>query len=248
MIYADTDVGFIASTYPYNGKIRDFGLVSATVEALGDHPGGPRVGALVGDLDEVDYYTGVFGCFATGRVTATGQNSNAGGLVGWLSDGIISRSWANVAVTGSDNSLVGGLVGNNYYVGGIVDSYATGSATGGNGATVGGLVGGVLADSAFNTYVWNSYASGSVTGGNNAVVGGLVGAAAYYNQGENFIQESYSTGAVLGGTASTTGGSIGSYASTKNDILDAYWDLDTSGITDPGQGAGNVANERELLA
>ncbi len=92
---ADTDVGFIASTYPYNGKIRDFGLVSATVEALGDHPGGcRRVGALLGDLDEVDYYTGVFRLFRYGarhRYRTEFQR----GWIGWLVVG-----WNNFAVVG----------------------------------------------------------------------------------------------------------------------------------------------------
>ena len=39
------------------------------------------------------------------------------------------------------------------------------------------------------------------------------------------------------------GGLFGSDTSHTGNILDAYWDLDTSGISNPHQGAGNVPDD-----
>ena len=48
------------------------------------------------------------------------------------------------------------------------------------------------------------------------------------------------TGAPSG--AKNTGGSVGAIGPNSNPVTDVYWDLDTSGISDPSQGAGNSAN------
>jgi hypothetical protein len=57
------------------------------------------------------------------------------------------------------------------------------------------------------------------------------------------ISSSYATGEV-NGTSGYTGGLIGfeTYGGGSN-VKKAYWDMTTSGISDPSQGAGNVAND-----
>jgi hypothetical protein len=85
----------------------------------------------------------------------------------------------------------------------------------------------------------DSYATGAVAGNGGADVGGLVGG----DGASANISLSYSTGSVSGGTGSYVGGLIGFDTSQAGSITDAYWDTDTSGITNPSQGAGNIAND-----
>jgi hypothetical protein len=56
------------------------------------------------------------------------------------------------------------------------------------------------------------------------------------------IVASYSTSAVSGVSGTTVGGFIGEDLA-QTGTTNAYWDLDTSGISDPAKGAGNVAND-----
>jgi len=118
--------------------------------------------------------TGFIGTLSGGQITNLGlENINVtgasftGGLVGFLSSGTVSDSYASGSVTGTD--YTGGLVGYQYY-GEVSDSYASGSVTGND--STGGLVG--YQDS--GSTVSKSYASGSVTG--TTEVGGLVGLGA----------------------------------------------------------------------
>jgi len=152
--------------------------------------------------------------YATGAT----NGSSAGGLVG-QNYGDISSSYAKGNVSGL---VGGGLVGFNS--GAVTDSYALGNAKGG---VSGGLIG-----EASGT-ISNSYAMGNVTGSNDA--GGLVG-----DNGAT-ISFSYSTGTVTG--AATIGGLIGDDEAQPGSITDSYWDTDTSGIMNLGQGAGNIAND-----
>jgi hypothetical protein len=164
----------------------------------------------------------------------------AGGLAG-INGGTINESYATGKTTmsggGRSENQAGGLVGANYGL--IQMSYATGNVVGGNafldgGIVVGGLVGG--GDGA----IISSYATGGVTVGTNSWAGGLAGLCGGDGCTMSF---SYSTGAVAGGTGSSVGGLIGYDASQAGSLTDAYWDTDTSGITDPSQGAGNIAND-----
>ena len=52
----------------------------------------------------------------------------------------------------------------------------------------------------------------------------------------------YSTAAV---GAVSAGGLVGE--DNSGTFADAYWDLDTSGISDPSKGAGNIANDPGML-
>jgi hypothetical protein len=108
--------------------------------------------------------------------------------------------------------------------------------SGGDGTTVGGLIGLNLSGS-----ISNSYAAGGVSGGNNAVAGGLIGVQAG-NDPAPVLTGSYSTGAVNSGSGTTVGGLIGQDVA-GSEITAAYWDLDTSGIGNPHQGAGNIPDD-----
>jgi hypothetical protein len=140
--------------------------------------------------------------------------------------GIITLSHASGAVSGNGN--VGGLIGVAGLLGAnapIDQSFATGPVSGtGN---VGGLAGWVPSGGS----VAHSYSIGtaSATGGSN--VGGLIGEAGAY------ATQSYSTGAVTGTGGGNVGGFVGDDLSSSLSV--DYWDFDTSGITNPHQGAGN---------
>jgi len=112
----------------------------------------------------------------------------------------------------------GGLVGSN--TGYLQTSYATGAVSGNN--NTGGLVG------SNHGNISNTYSTGSVAG--NA---GMAGGVAGFNAGT--ISASYSTGAVTG-EQGYTGGFVGD--DPLEQVTFGYWDTDTSGISDPEQGAG----------
>jgi filamentous hemagglutinin family protein len=210
----------------YAGGLVGYFLV-ATIEnsyATGTVIAGSNVsiGGLVG------YSEGSIGdSYATGAVTDRGASAYVGGLVGWNEEGIISNSYASGAVTGGLNADIGGLAG----IGGTIDtSYATGAVSGGANAAVGGLAG-------YDGTIDDSYATGGVSGGHDAFVGGLVGKCAC-----GAVSYSYATGAVGGRAGATLGGLVG-FDSGESSYTDDYWDMTTSGITNPSQGAGNIVND-----
>ena len=131
-----------------------------------------RIGGLVGDGQN----SIIEDSRSSATVSAMGSSGRAGGLVGELqgtgSEGgvksVVRRSYATGTVS-SDQSRVGGLVGNLYEQSTVpalvVASYATGQVSGSS--NVGGLVG------RSNGEVRASYATGAVNGNNKT--GGLVG-------------------------------------------------------------------------
>jgi len=224
--------------------------VYATGRILGGN--GSFIGGLVGK----DVFSGISNSHAAVDVSggdgAAGGNDGTtavGGLVGYYAGdsdgGEITQSYSTGTVSGGNNALVGGLVGYDNgaclpFVCRIVQSYATGAVSGGESASIGGLVG-------ENAGAWiiNSYATGAVTGTDDAKAGGLIG---WNTDGDDggpvspTVSYSYSTGAVMAGSGSQIGGLIGNdTADTENTSI--FWDLDTSGIGDPSQGAGNIAND-----
>jgi hypothetical protein len=239
-ISSDDDNGFVglfgefvfSATPPV---MRDIGLLNITVVGQGSFQ---SVGTLVG------YNNGVIeNCFAEGSVLSTKSAVSVGGLVGSNDDGTIENSFADVTVSSPNGQAVGGLVG---WMDGFEDefgivreSYSLGTVTGGDSALVGGLIGknwgGVISD---------SYAVGSATGGANALVGGLVGGNIDNQNGQSIpaVSASYSIGSVSGGSGAIVGGLIGQDAADSQ-IADTYWDMDTSGISDPHLGAGNIADD-----
>ncbi|GAC1377449.1 MAG: hypothetical protein NVS3B3_18820 [Aquirhabdus sp.] len=160
-----------------------------------------NVGALAGH--NLGKLTNVY---ATGSVSATGNYSLVGGLVGFNDGGTIINAHATGNVNGAIPFVAaGGLVGINLNGGIITNSYATGSVSGKNGFSGGmNLLGGLVGVNYGS--ITNSYATGSVTGGDFAYLGGLVGAN-FTTNGK--ITNSYATGAVTGGNSSYVGGLIG---------------------------------------
>jgi hypothetical protein len=90
--------------------------------------------------------------------------------------------------------------------------------------------------------IMNSYASGTVAGGSSSFVGGLVGTNSNSDGSATMIASSYASGQLSGGGDAAIGGLIGQDLAQTGNGSD-YWDLDTSGVSDPSQGAGNVAND-----
>jgi hypothetical protein len=187
---------------------------------------------------------------ATGSVTG-GNNSEVGGLVG-RNEGSIVQSFATGAVSTGDTvkndanfSMAGGLVGSNEIS--ISQCYATGSASAGSGVRhpanhtwAGGLAGNSPG------WIWQSYATGSASVGDQGYVGGIAGAGPLgLNVETTGIAQSYSTGAVSVTTGtSLIGGFLGDDTGTRSGPSAAtYWNLDTSGVSDPSKGAGNIAND-----
>lgn len=145
-----------------------------------------------------------------------------GGLVGWAS-GYISNCSATGTVSGG---LTGGLVGNGEVV--VANSYASGNVTGAGGG--GGLIGGTDGG---DTHIYDSYATGSVA--SHGFSGGFVGLKV------GTFDHIYSIGAVSATGSSPPGGLIGydDYGTTAA----GFWDLDTSGVSNTADGAGNIAND-----
>jgi hypothetical protein len=232
-----------------DGVVRDIGMANVTV--IGGVAG--RGGALVGENEGT-----ILNSLASGAVTL-GKRAYAGGLVG-LNFNDIDRCHANVFTTGGSRSIVGGLVGFNVGAHGTINrSSSAGNVVAQTGAIAGGLAG------ATTGRIWESFATGNTMGGDKAIVGGLTG----YNAGGNFgrIIASYETGSVAATTNSAVGGLAGfssgtileSYSTgmvsgkTKGGFLGydgadrgnftSYWDRDSSGIRNPGRGAGNIVND-----
>jgi hypothetical protein len=153
------------------------------------------------------------------------RGDSVGGVAGY-SDGTIARCSSSGAVTAK--STAGGIVGIAF--GGSIDSsFATGNVQAARNA------GGVAGQSKALTLT-NAYATGSatVTGAKGNRAGGLIGLDS------GVIRESWSSGAVAGGSANHIGGVAGVVSKATSTAV--YWDLDTSGISDPSKGAGNEAN------
>lgn len=222
-----------------SGTVRDIGLLNASVTGTNSEQ---CVGTLVGTTG---VFSKVLNSYASGNVQAIGANSLAGGLVCHNVMGTIARSRAAVSVSVNGANIAGGLVAlNETFCDGIChgmidESFSAGAITGGDSTVAGGLVG-----RNFGGFVFDCYAIGPVHVGTNAFAGGLVGSNEN-NPGEGsdpVIATSYSTGAVSGDAGATLGGLVGQDLAAPG-ITDAYWDFVTSGITDPSQGAGNVAND-----
>lgn len=194
------------------------------------------VGALVGKNAGT-----IFRSYASGNISAPGS-LNAGGLVGYNAPvGEIDECSTHIDVrvgSGQINTNAGGLVGQNE--GTVKESYATGNVeTGGRWAK---LAGGLIGEN-FGP-VSNSYATGNASG-SNGYAGGLI---AINNSAK--ISSSYSIGVptLRQKEYGVVGGFVGydSWVLGNSDISDSYWDTTTSGITDPGQGAGIPSNDPGL--
>jgi hypothetical protein len=234
----------------YMSEVENLRLSDITI--VSRRTGGSQAGALAGALSGV-----VRNVSTSGRVSAGGA---AGGLIG-ASSGSIIHSSSTCTVSGGEP---GGLVGDDN--GSIATSYASGSVTGGPSAYAGGLVGfaaGDVIDRSFaigavtagkqsdagglvgfhgGGQIQNSYALSSVTAKASSSVGGLVGVTP--GGGLLTVQTSYSVGAITSG--GYAGGVVGYDGGDNFD--DTYWDLDSSGVSDPGQGQATFPTTLESRA
>ena len=246
--------GHVSGIYPVGGLVgrsEDSEIINSSFEGYisGSSETGGLVGLNIGTVNN---------CGFDGEVLGTGQG--AGGLVGG-NYGTIINCTACAIVTGE--MWVGGLSGSNI-MGKINDSYSTGCVLGNQ--EVGGLIGGnkgsiencfTTSDVSGATYVGgfagqnglhyggcivtrgqihNCYAKGSVIG--DANVGGLVG----YNDRWGTIYNCYATGSVLGIT--DIGGLTGQ--NNQGDIINSFWDTETSGLLISADGTGKTTAEMQM--
>jgi hypothetical protein len=194
----------------------------------GSISGSNGVGGLIGEAFE----TALSWSHSTADVTSSG--AYVGGLVGntytSTGKGFVDHTFATGTIVEMGGLVAGGLIGGSVVP--VRNSFATGAVRDTDGSRIGGLIGEA---GGFST-VSNSYAMGTVTGGANSKTGGLIG------NGGPGAKASYSAGDVSAGGGSSVGGFIGSYDSIVGTYKADCWDLDTSGISDPAQGAGNLPN------
>lgn len=157
-------------------------------------------------------------------VTSFAKNGVVGGLVGYVNDASITKSYATGSVSG--HMLIGGLVGT-LPTGSITQSYATGNVTlsiyDGSSLQLGGLIGSIGASpysSSYSVSITDCYATGNVNtyGGAGAYIGGLIGYI--YNMNHPKVSNSFATGNVAG--ASYVGGLIGYSDAPMFEIDNSY--------------------------
>jgi hypothetical protein len=189
---------------------------SSATAVIHVNAGDPTIGGLIGAVEGGT----VLGSHAAATLSGpNAQYGDIGGLVGGISS---NATITNCFATGAffKANIIGGLVATMASGTAIATSYANATIGGalGDPAIAGGLVGFV-----FGGTIGNSYAGGQTTRG-----GGLIG------QGGGAVTSSYAFTHVANG-----GGVIGTAYGTFGNT---YWDLDTSGIGNPSQGAANSAN------
>ncbi len=194
----------------------------AVDEAMISAPRNGTAGVLAGET--------LFGSITNCRTSGSVSGATVGGLVGY-SNNTVSGSSSSARVEGSQDFMVGGLIGENQ--GGITTSYATGAVAGGQ--FLGGLVGYTDVGSISNAYATGAVAKNPTRGG--ASIGGLAG----HTQNVK-ISSAYASGAPTGPAGSPIGGLIGS-DTTSGTASQTYWDITTSGIGNLSQGAGSPAND-----
>jgi hypothetical protein len=201
---------FISGLVGYNsGEISNC-YSSATVL------GNTQIGGLVGGASASGT---ISDSYATGSVSGL-VSVGVGGLIGDIDGGRIVKCYATGNVIGCD--IIGGLVGESKDGSLITECYATGDVFG-NGFLIGGLAGYTgECDS-----ITNCYAAGAVSG--DMFVGGLIGEVEFSE-----IANCYARGYVDGNDF--IGGFI---ASNASEPTACFWDVETSGLTDGGDGVSS---------
>jgi hypothetical protein len=197
---------------------------------------GGMVGRNVGTIKNSHATSDIIG----GRGDDSYVPGGLGGLVG-RNIGTITYCYATGRVSaGSKSKGLGGLVGDNRG-GTITNCYAIGNVIGLDGSYgLGGLAG-------YNDgFITNCYAMGDVTGGNvstwswpNGLVvayelGGLVG------DNSGTVTDCYSTGLVA---ASIHSNRLGGLVGMGINVINSYWDIQTSGHSRSGGGCGKTSAE-----
>ena len=179
-----------------------------------------------------DFRVGLF-AHLTGEVRGLGMTGRVagdyevGGLVGYMSRGLLANSWSLAAVSGA--LWVGGLAGRQG--GGLIDrSWSSGRVR----AEIDG--GGLVGDQAGGAIV-DSWSSGSVESDYDA--GGLAGDQTF----DSGILRSWSAGSA---SATAIGGAAGGFlGSSFGFVVDGYWSEETSGRLRSAAGEG-VATAQTL--
>ena len=200
-----------------------------------------RIGGLVGENNRGT----IERSYAQGAVRATHRTGGAGGLVGYNNRGTIAASSASGNVSGvraGEIIRIGGLAGHSLY-GDITESYATGAVSGdGRLVVAGGLVG-----SANWAVIRACYARGPVSavGDDHATVGGLAGSILGGDPLGGRIEASYASGRVSHDAPAAPfpgpGGLVGIFFG--GEVINSYWDTQTSGQSVSGAGAGKTTRE-----
>jgi hypothetical protein len=207
--------------------IQNVGLVGGSVSGLG------YVGGLVGGNKST-----VSSSYATGSVSG---DRHGGGLAGQNYGGTVNNSYAtgNVNVSGANDAIGGGLVGQSS--GTISNSYATGSVSviAGGSASSGGLVG------QSSGTVNNSYATGSVTGSGTswgAAVGGLEGSNGFGGTISNSYWNSSVNATGIGSQGGTLTGTVSGLTTAAMMQLSSFtsWNTATPNTIANTGGSGAV--------
>ena len=201
--------------------------------AIGSVTGGDNSWQIGGLCSENNSESTISNCYATGEVTG----GDSSGLIAGLcaeNRGSILNSFATSLVTGGNScGCLGGLCGRSEG-GSVANSYASGAVLGGDGSYyIGGLCG------ANYDILLNCYSTGLVTGSDN--VGGFCG----YNEGS--ITNSYAVGHVSGtvGTEYCVGGLCGQSWGDDSEIINSFWDVETSGQESSAGGVGKNTAEMQ---
>jgi len=187
--------------YCANATIKNLGLTNVSITA------GDEVGGLVGYMDAGST---VSNCYVTGVVSSSlpgvvggllgeafdatitdcyaectiSEGAKAGGLIGMLSGGSLSNSYASGSITASQASYIGGLIGGMQLSAGNINSCYSSSAITINGeysggkSFTGGFVGYIYQNALSAVTISDCYATGSISGTNFSAgsrIGGFIG-------------------------------------------------------------------------
>ena len=212
----------IVENCSYIGDVFGFGEVGGIV---GENDGGAvqncynagtvngnyNIGGVVGHSDRYKGRTCIVSnCYNTGDVIG---DSHVGGVVGYSDYGSIEKCH-NLGTVNGSGECVGGVAGETYVAGTMIDCFNRGTVIGGS--DVGGIVGSNV-DS-----VTNCYNTGDVTGDHK--VGGVMGVAVSNSE------RCYNTGTVTG--SSSVGGVVGQNFNLT--IYDCYNTGDVTGEVEVG--------------
>ncbi len=203
-LYINNPSGTFYGLFGYcmnNATIKNLGVTNVSITA-GDEVGGLAgymdVGGIVSDC----YVTGVVSSSSTGIVGALlgeafdatitncyaectiSEGAKAGGLIGMLSGGSLSNSYASGSITASQASYIGGLIGGIQNSEGNINSCYSSSAITINGeyaggkSFTGGFIGYIYQNALSAVTISDCYATGSISGTNFSAgsrIGGFIG-------------------------------------------------------------------------
>ena len=206
-------VGLFSATTGATVEIQHIGLTNV------DIIGNSNVGALVGDVNNVNPVAGasISNVFVEGRVQ--GMSDNVGGVIGVLgTDATIDQAYSLGSVIGGWQRT-GGLIGViNSGTNNVTNSFSMSTVTGG----IFGIAGGFAGDIKAGAKLSRVYAQGDVIGSNGSTnVGGFAG-----TYSGAMLDQAYSTG-LVSGTGLNFAGFIGQ--NITGNITHSFWNTETSG-------------------